>query len=254
MKCKYLFSFYFILLLSACTKKPDHHNNAALATNYLRQASVEAEAQDYSKALYYAEEAIALAPTPQALALKATLLYQLKQFGESVRLFQKILRDKQISEQVKADVMNNYACTLLCLNKKDEARKVWFELTKMPQYLSPEVAWFNLGLLSFGDGLAKKHSSLYEENLMASGYFRQAEQQFSRAIDIACNYIDAFFYLGFTLYHLQKYQEAQEVIAHLLVICPDHKPATELLAEIDRVRSNPSGSVDMGKVRINTLQ
>lgn len=220
-----------IPLLFACAKKEP---NKSLATDYLKEASAEAQAGNYQKALYLAEQAYKIHSTPQIAAFKATLLYQLKHFSESLKLFKKIIDDTKTPRQVRADVMNNYACTLLCLNRVEEAKNIWTSLTLDKDYLSPEVAWFNLGLLDFSDALRAQQADEQHKKLAAKTYFAQAGAKFKRAVEIACHYIDSYYYLALCQEQLQQYDLAKETLLVILSKYPDHDAATRLLERLDK--------------------
>lgn len=220
-----------IPFLFSCAKKPA---NKSLALDYVKEASVEAQAGNYQKALYLADQAYAINPAAHILALKATLLYQLKHFQESLKLFKKIIDDKNTPKQVRADVMNNYACNLLCLNKVEEAKKIWQELTLNKDYLSPEVAWFNLGLIEFSDALQAKTAEEETKKLQANIRFARAMQNFQQAISIAQHYIDAYYYLALCQEQLQQFTAARESLLFILSTVPQHTAASALLERIDK--------------------
>lgn len=221
-----------VLILSGCAKKET--NNIALANNYIKEASYEAESGNYQKALYLADQAYKHNKTPQVNALRATLLYQLKNFNESSALFKKIMEDRETPSNLRADVKNNYAVSLLCLNKKDEAKKLWIELTSDRNYFSPEVAWYNLGLLEFNEALSKKAEKEESKKLQSNIHFNRAEKLFEKAIDIASNYIDSYFYLALCQEQLDELEKAKENLLIILTKIDNHGPAKQLLERIDK--------------------
>lgn len=219
------------ILFFSCAKKQPNLN---AATSYLKEAAIEADAGNYQKALYFAEQAYKINPVAQVAALKATLLYQLKKFNESLDLFKKIIADPKTPSNIKADVMNNYACNLLCLDKKEEAKLVWQQLVSDKNYLSPEAAWFNLGMIEVGEGLRKRNSSEEKVKLQANINFGTAIKYFENATDIACNYIDAYFYLAYCQVQLQKFDDAKKNLIIVLSKAPEHKPAADFLKQVDK--------------------
>ncbi len=190
---------------------------------------LEAEEKNFKKALQLVDKSIQESPTPQAYALKATLFYQINEFQESVSLFKKIIRDKETPATIKADIMNNYSCALLASGQKEEAKENWRILTKDKNYLSPEVAWFNLGLLDFYEASEKGFIPELSKTKLAN-----ALKNFSNAVAIASEYIDAYFYLGLTYLKLKDYERAREVVINLITKEPKHEAARLLLEEINK--------------------
>ena len=236
--------FLIIPFLFSCAKKKPTNTETPQFMDYMKQASSQAAAGNYETALNFANKASQTNPSPQASALKATLLYQLKRFEESEKLFKKIIDDKNTSMQIRCDVMNNYACNLLCLNKKEEAKKIWQELALCENYISPEVAYFNLGLLEFSQALEKKQAldADPQKKIQSNIKFANAAMMFERAVNIASNYVDAYYYLALSLEQIKKYDRAQEALAILLSKAPDHKPAKALLIRINRLQEEQYAS------------
>lgn len=203
-----------IIIFTNCCKK----KNIYLAKNYYEQSLIEAEDKNYKKALQLLDQSIALYSIPQAFALKATLFYQIKEFSESLKLLKKIIDDKNTLPSLKCDVMNNYACTLLALKQHAQAEEIWKQLSIDKNYLSPEVAFFNLGLLSLNNTDNKQlHTSYY---------------YFNKAIESAPGYIDAYFYLAKTLIYLQEYDKCKKILIFLLKLQPEHEQARVILREL----------------------
>ena len=215
----------------SCAKQKKSNPDAAI--NFVKEASLESEAGNYQKALEQANKAYSLDPSPKIAALKATLLYQLQKFDESLALFKKIIDDSETPIHTRSDVKNNYACNLLCLGKKEEARQVWKDLTFDKFYLSPEVAWFNMGLLEFSDGLAEFRELDKNKKTHSKLHFSNSMKFFEKAVDIASNYIDAYFYLAIAQFQLSKFDEARDNLLIILSKIPEHKPAQELLVKVD---------------------
>lgn len=222
---------FIVLILAGCQKKTN--NNISLSKNHVQEAALEAESGNFQKALAAAEKAYKLNPSPQIAALKATLIYQLKHFDESLALFKKIIEDKNTPDHLKADVKNNYACNMLCLNKKDEARRIWMELTRDKSYLSPEVAWFNLGLLEFSDAMELKQKGEEAKLIQSKMHLGSAIKLFEKAVNIASNYIDAYFYLALSQEQLDMPDEAKENLLIILSKVDNHAPAQQLLKRVD---------------------
>lgn len=187
----------------------------SLAYNYYHQALVAAE-KNPREALDLIEKSLLEQTIPRALVFKATLLFQVEKYAESVTLFEKIINDKRIPPTLKTDAKNNYACVLIALEKYEQAEQIWRGLTADRHYLSPEVAWLNIGLLKL--------------NQQA---YRPAAQAFSQALRIANDYVDAYYYLALVLTRLGEWRTARQTVINLLNLVPDHPAATTLLSEID---------------------
>jgi tetratricopeptide (TPR) repeat protein len=221
----------FLTLLFGCAKQKKNNSNEV--TNHLKEASIEAEAGNYQRALEITNKAYKIDPSPKIGALKATLLYQLQKFEESLTLFKKIIDDPKTPALTKSDVKNNYACTLLCLNRKEEAKQIWRNLAFDKNYLSPEVAWFNLGLLEFSDGISEQKELNENKKTHSKIHFNNSTKFFEKAIEIACNYIDAYFYLAIAQFQLKQFEQAKNNILTILSKVPEHKPAQDILIRIN---------------------
>ncbi len=200
-------------ILTGCTAKKDRSN---LANNYYHQA-LEAAEKNPREALDLLEKSLAEQVIPRALIFKATLLYQTKEYTESLALFEKIIKDKSYPETLQTDALNNYACLLINMGKLNQAEKVWQQLINNKHYLSPEVAWFNIGLLNL--------------NRKA---FNKAAHAFNSAIRIANDYIDAYYYLTITLMEMGEWELARKTIMELIGQMPEHQAALELLEQLNQ--------------------
>jgi tetratricopeptide (TPR) repeat protein len=219
---KKIFFLSICLIISSCKKQ----QNINLAKNLYEQSIVEAEDGNLKNALQIINKSIEMKPSLNSYALKATILYQLKEYQESLPIFQKIISNKKFSATLKTDVMNNYACTLLALNKKEQAKIIWNELVTDKHYLSPEVALFNLGLLEFKESL---NNNLDKHNL------EKAKDFFSKAINISQEYVDAYFYLSLVLFYLNDLKNAKKVTLSLLGVSPEHEAGKALLNKINQI-------------------
>lgn len=220
---------FLLFLIVGCSKKKQ---NIRLAKNYYQQCLLEIEDKNFQKALQLIDKSIESSSTPQSLALKATLFYQIKQFSESLPIFKKILKEKDASPTLKADVTNNLACNYLALGQKEEAKKLWSQLTYDPHYFSPEVAWFNLGLIEFNEAVQenKNEPEAFKRKI------KEAQKFFSKALAVSTEYVDAYFYLAYTYMHLKEYKKAEQVITSLLNLSPKHEQAKDLIALINKKR------------------
>lgn len=209
------------LFLTSCSKR----NNVNLAKNFYEQSIVEAQDGKLKNALQIINKSLEIKPDPNSYALKATILYQLKEYHESLPIFQKIISDKKILPTLKADLMNNQACALLAIHKESEAKLIWEQLISDKNYISPEVAWFNLGLLEFKESINNKYNV---SNLLKSKEF------FTKATSLAPEYVDAYFYLALVLCYLKDYSIAKNLLLHLITISPEHEAGKNLLNQINK--------------------
>ncbi len=210
------------LMLVACVgrKKP----NPNLAKNLYQQSLVASE-KNKREALVLIDQSLAIEPTSRAYALKATLLYQIGEYQESLKIFEKVIQDRSTPAPLKADVSNNYACTLLAIGQIEQARQTWLKLAENRFYLSPEVAWFNLGLLELGNSSKKKANK---------GQLAQAEVYFKKALKINPDYIDAHYYLAQTLILLNRKQEAKDCLAQIIGTMPEHQAAKQMMHKLNQ--------------------
>ena len=216
------------LLLPSCAHRQQKN---ALAINYFEQASLAVQDQNHKKALQLLNKSLTIQETPQALAFKATILYHLQDFTGSVALFEKIINQtKDIPPSLKADVKNNYACVLNYMGEKEKAAKIWKDLIKDPDYLTPEVAYFNIGLLALSQNDIDK-----------------ALDKLHAATEAAPDYVDAYFYLGIIYMQQGSLTQAKSQFKSILSYAPEHKYAKEFLKKIDYQNSSseqPAQEVD----------
>jgi tetratricopeptide (TPR) repeat protein len=226
MKNKQFYNLFIVLsiLQTSCKK----NQNLNLAKSYYEQSMLEAEEQRFQEAMQLVNKSLEITSLPQALALKASLFYQNKEYKESLAIFKQILKEKNIPSTLKADITNNIACINLALGNLSTAKNIWLGLTVNPNYVSPEVAWFNLGMLEFSQGCMNK------DLIQSRQQIKNSQIYFSKAISIANEYVDAYFYLATSYMQLKDYKSAKDILVNLLSITPDHEPAHKLMEEINR--------------------
>ncbi len=203
-----------LALFSGCASKKKSNSN--LAYNYYHQALVAVE-KNPREALNLINKSLDNYVIPRAKVFKATLLFQIEEYQESLNLFEIIINDKNTPEALRADALNNYACALQASDKLDQAETVWKNLTTNKHYISPELASLNLGLLN-----------LKKNNLKDSINF------FNKAIKISPDYIDAYYWLTIVLIKLKEWKPANKIVKELLSLAPEHDKAKDLLNEINK--------------------
>lgn len=206
-------SIYF---LPSCTRKSPKQR-ILIAQSYLRQGLVEVQHRQYKKAINLINRSLDCHKTIEALALKATLLYQIGLFTESIALFENLINDTTVSLPLKADILNNYACVLSNSNKRDDAEKIWRALIHNEHYLTHEVAWYNIGRLKY---------DMHD--------FAQARIYFDHAVHISPDYIDALWYSALCSYALKEYSLARKRVFTIIEFAPNHRAAHELLEQLSR--------------------
>ncbi len=215
-----------IPLLVQCGKQK---KDEPLASNFFQQASLEAEHGNPKKALNLIEKSIEYKSTPKALLLKATLLYSINELNESVTLFKKIINDKKTPPAMKADALNNYASALYDMGDPDQAYGIWCELGINKDYLSPELSYFNLGLVHL-----RKATKLPDDTPEYFEELENAERRLKQALTVSKNYTDALFYLGQIYIRRNQLLPARDVLIDLLLESPEHEIAKNLLLRIEK--------------------
>ena len=215
-----------ITLLAQCGKQK---KNEPLASNLFQQASLEAQHGNPKKALNLIEKSIEYKSTPNALLLKASLLYSIDALNESVALFKKIINDKKTPAAMKADALNNYGSVLYETGEVDQAHEIWSNLGINKDYLSPELAYFNLGVFHLREATTHKEGT--DTYLKALGL---AERYFQRALSISKHYTDAMFYLGQIYIRRNQLRPARDILIDILLESPNHETAKKLLVKIEQ--------------------
>jgi len=219
---------FFLLLFFACGKKDNNKSSSSiwssskkLGQTYYRLALLEvseqSDEQGCKKSLDYINKALEKDSRPEYLALKGTLLLQLNQEKEVLNYFYMALQNNP-DPKIVADILNNKACLLAKLgianneqDKIDQSIKIWSKLLHDKDYLTPEVAHFNIGKVY-----------IHQKN------YKKAQQQLSKAIKVSPNYLDAHYYLACVSYQLNDFSLARNEISTVLFLEPEHQSAKEL--------------------------
>lgn len=209
----------FLFFLPNCNKQ----KNNKLAQNYYKMALVELQDQkdlnnySYKKALEYVNLALNLYTAPEYLALKATLLLELADENVALEFFDAALLNTK-DNKLKCEILNNKACLQAqvgMLSKNENliysSIAIWQDLAKNKDYLTPEVALYNI-------------SKVYAYN----NNYISAKQNLERAIYLSPNYLDAHYYLALINYNLSDFNAARREIDSVLFLYPEHKNALQL--------------------------
>ena len=210
----YVIVFFLAIVFIGCGKKAKK-GNKKLAQNYFKSAMVELSdpqvgSYHYKKALGYVEQALLNDKKSHYLAMKATLLFKLEQYKESLVAYDQALACCD-DACLKAEVLNNYACLLAQQGNYDRATELFEQLIVDRYYLTPEVALVNLGKMS-----AEKND------------LKQAQSYFQRAVTMVPGYLDAHFYLAWSAYLNKNVELAKQEVKTILYLDADCKAASLL--------------------------
>lgn len=158
--------------------------------------------------------------------MRGTLLYQAGRYQEAVTVLQSLVDQSAVKKGVRADIMNNLASAYCRLGQQEKALSLWQSLTVDPAYLTPEVAWCNIGLLY----LDRAQRALFEKHA-----YQRALTAFTQALAVASAYIDALYYAGYTCYLMREYSQALLFLEQLLLHAPEHEAAQQLALLIRNV-------------------
>jgi tetratricopeptide (TPR) repeat protein len=163
------------------------------------------------RAMKYVDKAIKQSSKPFFFAQKATLLFLLGQIDESIKCFEKVLKSsklKKISPSLKAEVLNNYACSIAKAGQKSKALSIFEGLELDKDYLTPEVALVNQARIHYeGSKLDISRSKL------------------ELATKFAPDYVDAHYYLGLVCYSSRMYRTSLRSLNEVIRLEPKHQGA-----------------------------
>ncbi len=218
-----------VLLAGCATNRMKKKQTAQIL---FKQASLEAKDGDVNslhKALNSIDKSLAEYVTTNSLALKATILLQLNELQASNAIFEQIVPNKAVPKAKRADMQNNWATALYRLGKTEQAKRLWIGLSQNPHYISPELAFFNLGYAELNEA---GQASYQQQPTVMQEHLHAAAQYFTSAIGVSREFIDAHFYLGRALVALNQPEQAREHFLTILTINPDHEPAQKMLNAI----------------------
>lgn len=227
-----------LLFLSGCGGS--FAKKKQLASTHFRQASL--DVKDYQetrnvsslrKALNEIDLAVAAQPNAQIFSLKATILLQLGELAQSKAVFERVVNDKKISHARRADARNNYATVLCQLGDVTRAQAIWFDLIGDSRYISPEVAYFNLGYSELNEARKAGYKAGDQSTPAAVEHVRQAAGHFKNALSISREYVDALFFLGQSHIMLGELGAARDCMMSALTINPSHALAQTVLNQIE---------------------
>lgn len=222
-----------LLALALASCGGSRYKKRQTALNHYKQASLEVkdfqDKHDFSalhKALDNIDKSLAVYETANARALKGTILLQLGYLDESITIFERIVSEKSTPKAKRADAQNNLATALYQHGNNKRALALWHELAHNAHYISPEVAYYNLGYAMLNEACKAAQQN---DSAARSTHLQQAAQYFTNAIAVSREFIDAHFYLANTLLALNQPDSAREHLLTILTINPDHAPAQKML-------------------------
>ncbi len=212
MKIKNHLLLSMLLMASACGKK----ESASAAKSYFKMAFAELSQDGHDRntqqrALSYVNQALALNPRPEYHAFKGTVLFKLGDLVHGKESFQAALHQNP-AEQLRGEIMNNYACLLAQEGEGKRAIAIWQSLLHDTAYQTPEVALVNLGKLH-----------------MQQGDALQAQAVFQQAVHCAPSYVDAHFYLAMAAQRCKEYALARHELTTVLYLEPMHLDAQAMM-------------------------
>lgn len=221
---KLFFVVPFFLILCSCAKDSADQKNKKLAQNYYKLCMLEfsdktqggvLSEESYKKALQYIQQAIDSYACSEYLAVKATLLFRLNDVKSSCKAFEEAL-NLDCEPQIKACILNNYACLLAQMGKIDKALDIFKGLETNNAYLTPQAALFNRGKIMFDQA-----------------DYNAAVQEFLKAIQKAPDFLDARYYLAMSAFRMNDLTLAKNEIKTILFLEPGHEGAQWLKNKMD---------------------
>lgn len=211
----YVVYLIIIFFLSGCA-----HQKKSKAVSLVQQASVEASSEHFQRALELVTAACELDPALRYQAMRGTLLYQVGRYQDAVAVLQNLLDQPTVKNSMRADIMNNLASAYCRLGQSEKALALWHELTTNCAYLTPEVAWHNIGLACLDTA---------QRALFDTLAYARALDAFKKALTISPEYIDALYYAGYTAYLMHDQTQAMLFLEQLVLLAPEHQIAKQLL-------------------------
>ncbi|MBM3887142.1 hypothetical protein FJ364_04385 [Candidatus Dependentiae bacterium] len=213
-------SFFLIYLALSCFCGCGKKQAPADAEFFYKQGLLALQVEEnndicWRKALGMVDQAIKLDKKRSDFwALKGSLLLLLDMPQLSIDAFDKALALASIPAK-RAEILNNYACSLAQIGLEEQAFIKWREALATPSYPTPEVVYCNQG-----------------QYWLRKNNFEAALNAFDRAIQLAAVYSDAHFYRAVSLFYLKRYSQAYDATVTLLTFDSDYKPALALKKEL----------------------
>jgi tetratricopeptide (TPR) repeat protein len=210
-----------------CGKKAEDKNQKLAQTYYklcMLEISQYSDVGDspqttYRKALSYIQDALKYKISAEFLAVKATILFRLGDFEQSCQIFEQALTCSDALAKVRASILNNYACLLAQMGKADKALDIFDKLAKDSDYFTPQAAVFNKGKIFFD-----------------KQDYRSAIKEFSQAVALAPEYVDAHYFLAASAFNLKNKALTKNEIDTVLFLEPTHEGAIKLSDKLATIK------------------
>ncbi len=217
-------ALFILTVLSNCSKRTIDRATVTRAEEYYRLAQIELEEhgdneQGRRRALHYFEEAFKLNQLPEYAASRATLLFRVRNYTAAQSAFQDLIADVKISDVMRSEVLNNYACLLAEIGRSEEALQLWDDLASQPFYITPECARINQGTI-----------------YVAQGDYQRAKMAYEAAISLAPSSTAANIKLAqLAIYYLEDSALARSALDRLLFLNPTSTQGAQLLSELEQL-------------------
>ncbi len=216
-----IFVLAVCMWVAGCKQNKQKQDAAFWYDQSLRELRAEQGEVPCRKALCSLEQALALdATNSDYWSLKGSLLLLLGMPQMSTESFEKSLSLAKTPSK-RAEIINNYACALAESGYEEKAFSMWADVLSEPSYTTPELVYCNQGQYWLRQSKTDKALPLFQ-----------------KAIKIAEDYSDAYFYLALTAYQEKKYSYAFSVLMNLLAFDEDYEPAKELKKMIEPLLKN----------------
>ncbi|MFQ5669817.1 MAG: tetratricopeptide repeat protein [Acidobacteriota bacterium] len=179
----------------------DPHHHYRWANEQFRQGH-------YQEALESINKAIALDPDQYAYYNMRGLIYlSAGDLDQALANFRKVL----VINPYLTDVHNNIGVALGELGRRDEAMSEFQSVLRDPGYKHREKALYNVGNLFY-----------------AQGDYREAVEQYRKAVAVQPEYLKAYYKMGLALQTLGQMDEARRAFEEVVRIDPNSKEAREV--------------------------
>jgi tetratricopeptide (TPR) repeat protein len=220
-------SIFFVvgiaLFFTGCGKKKPVQDADFWYKKTLQELQLEAPGEvGWRKALGSLDHALVLdAKKADYWSLKGSLLLLLDMPMLSIDAFNVALKNASTPTK-RAEVLNNYACSLSQLGREEEAFASWQAALNTSSYQTPEVVYCNQG-----------------QHWLRKQDYEKALAAFNKAVSLATEYSDAHFYKALSLFYLKRYGQAHDALVTLLALDPEYQPAHELKKQLVPFLASP---------------
>ena len=116
------------------------------------------------------------------------------------------------------------------MGNQDEAIAAWTSLTSDRDYLSPELAYYNIGLTYVKRAFELRDKQTSE----LAGTLSLAESSLLNALRISKYFIDALFYLAQVYIMQNRKEDARNALQQIVIEAPEHEAAKRILNGLEQ--------------------